>query len=221
DIFFAQEATEDQRLLAQVQEIQRASQKHSCPEDNETTPWLKQTRWPDLFQDRPLDIIAATAQRPGSAVNEDHYLGHWQGKLLVSPLENEAKLRILMRAADQVFTQAEAMLSRTSYQLRCWLKSYHKGSFYPKAITLLLAKSSQISYFTVWKQFLCNIFRVFVCEPLQRKQIYNLKFHAKEVKMTKHILSLVQELEGKELEDQESNNEAIESGESEEEESDD
>jgi hypothetical protein len=61
DILLAQEAAEDQRLLTQAQEIQRASQKYLCPKDNETTPWLKQTICPNLFQDRPLDGIAATA----------------------------------------------------------------------------------------------------------------------------------------------------------------
>jgi hypothetical protein len=72
DVLLAQEAIEDQRLLARTQEIQRASQMYSCPEDNETTPWLKQTRWPDLFRDRLLDVIIATAQRPSLAVNEDY-----------------------------------------------------------------------------------------------------------------------------------------------------
>jgi hypothetical protein len=226
DILFAQEATEDQRLFAQAQEIQRASQKYSCPEDNETTPWLKQTRWPELFRNRPLDIITATAQRPGTAVNEDYHLGSWKGVLLVSPAENEAKLRILMQAVDHMFTRAEETLSRTSYRLRCWLKSYHKDTFYPKAVTLLPAKSSRTSYLLIWKQFLCYIFRVFACSLLRREELYNLKFQSKEIQMMNHILGLVEEMrdsdiepEELELEDKEPESEESEDEESEDEDS--
>jgi hypothetical protein len=39
----AQEAFEDQYLLARAGEIDREKEKYSCPEDNERTPWLKRT----------------------------------------------------------------------------------------------------------------------------------------------------------------------------------
>jgi hypothetical protein len=119
DILLAQETAEDQRLLARAHERQRAAQQYSCPADNETTPWLKHANWPDRFQDRPLDIITATAQLPSRAPNEDCYLGRWQGEALVSPVSNEAKLRILMQSADQMFARVQATLSGTSYRLRC------------------------------------------------------------------------------------------------------
>src|SRR3981081_1182641 len=60
----AQEATEDERLLITARDIWRAAHEYSCPEDNETTPWLQYTKAPILFQNRPLDIITASAQRP-------------------------------------------------------------------------------------------------------------------------------------------------------------
>ncbi|KAH8745511.1 hypothetical protein BGZ57DRAFT_862471 [Hyaloscypha finlandica] len=49
EILLAQEAAEDQRLQARAQEVWHASQEYSCPEDNETTPWLKQTQWPSFY----------------------------------------------------------------------------------------------------------------------------------------------------------------------------
>ncbi|KAH7142944.1 hypothetical protein B0J13DRAFT_556225 [Dactylonectria estremocensis] len=33
-------------------------------EQNETTPWLRHTRWPDLFRNQPLEVISASAQQP-------------------------------------------------------------------------------------------------------------------------------------------------------------
>jgi hypothetical protein len=79
EILLAQEAAEDQRLRARALEIWQASQEYTCPEDNETTPWLKHTQWPSLFRNRPLDIVSASAQKPRSSLNDDYLLGHWRG----------------------------------------------------------------------------------------------------------------------------------------------
>lgn len=94
-------------------------------------------------------MITATAQKPtlrAFTSNEGYTLGHWKGAILVSPAENEAQLRLLMRAADQIFARTEATLRRTLYWLRCWLKSYHTDSFYPKAVDVLPGRSG---YFTL------------------------------------------------------------------------
>ncbi|KAH6950402.1 hypothetical protein BKA56DRAFT_606405 [Ilyonectria sp. MPI-CAGE-AT-0026] len=48
-------------------------------EQSETTKWLQHTGWPQLFRNRPLDIIAASTLQPGPAWNEDYLLGSWQG----------------------------------------------------------------------------------------------------------------------------------------------
>jgi hypothetical protein len=190
EILLAQEAVEDQRLQAQSREIWQASQEYSCPEDNETTPWLKHTKWPDLFQNRPLDIITASAQQPRLSLDEDYLLGHWRGTPLRSPAINEAKLRILMKAVDQMFERAIATLACTNYRLRCWLGTYRKDSFRSCAFHLV---SSQKRYISSWKQFICYIFRVLACKPLYRKQIYNLQFRPKEIQMMNYILSLLEE----------------------------
>ncbi|KAH7248472.1 hypothetical protein B0J15DRAFT_498561 [Fusarium solani] len=36
-------------------------------EQNEMTPWLQHTGWPELFRNRPLNVIVASAQQPGPA----------------------------------------------------------------------------------------------------------------------------------------------------------
>jgi hypothetical protein len=145
EILLAQEAAKDQRLQARAQEVWHASQEYSCPEDNETTPWLKHTQWPSLFQNRPLDVISATAQKPGSSPNDDYLLGRWRGTPLRSPAVNKAKLRILIRSADQMFERAGATLARTSYRWRYWLNTYHKDSFWTTAFRALPSQHNYIS----------------------------------------------------------------------------
>ncbi|KAJ3455456.1 hypothetical protein MRS44_016938 [Fusarium solani] len=44
-------------------------------QQSETTPWLQHTRWPELFRNRPLDIIAASAQQPGPLRSGRYLLG--------------------------------------------------------------------------------------------------------------------------------------------------
>lgn len=145
EILLAQEAVEDQRLQAQTQKIWQASQEYSCPDDNETTPWLKHTQWPSLFQNRPLDIISASAQKPTPYCNDEYLLGHWHGEPIWSPAVNEAKLRIIMMAVDEMFKRARATLSCTTYQWRCWLNTYHRDSFWTTAFCALPSQDKYMS----------------------------------------------------------------------------
>jgi hypothetical protein len=102
-------------LLARAGEIDREKERYSCPEDNETTPWLKRTQWPVQFQDRPLDLITASAMKPRAVrageSRGDHYLGNWRGLPIISPAGHEARLRIIVEAASQMFVRAEVTLA--------------------------------------------------------------------------------------------------------------
>ena len=68
EILLAQEEAEDQRLKARAQEVWQTTQEYSCPEGNETTPWLRHTQWPSIFRSEPLDA-SASAQKPRSSPN--------------------------------------------------------------------------------------------------------------------------------------------------------
>ncbi|RSL82937.1 hypothetical protein CEP52_016838 [Fusarium oligoseptatum] len=78
---------------------------------NETTPWLQHTRWPELFRNRPLDIIAASAWQPGPVRGEDYLLGQWKGTSFWSSADAEARLRILIQGVDLMFDRATATLA--------------------------------------------------------------------------------------------------------------
>lgn len=81
DVLALQVEAEDRRLQARAEKMKAESQKHSCIEDNETTPWLEFTKWPELFVNRPIEIITATARLPSRSSwnNEGYLLGDWRG----------------------------------------------------------------------------------------------------------------------------------------------
>jgi len=135
--------------------------------------------------------MTATAQRPDPrpfAGNEHITLERCQGALLISPAQDEARLCLLMRAADQMFARAEATLRRTPYRVPC----YHKENFYPKSVDILPGRSG---YYTICKQFLCYVFRVLATRPSRRRRIYGLRLRPNEVQMMEHILSLLDAVE--------------------------
>ncbi|KAH7248459.1 hypothetical protein B0J15DRAFT_562961, partial [Fusarium solani] len=165
--------------------------KAEVTEQNETTPWLQHTRWPELFHNRPLDIIAASARQPGPIRGEDYLLGQWKGTSFWSSADAEAQLRILLRGVDLMFDRATATLARTSYTSRCWLNTYSKDVFWPHAFRLV---SCFKRYVSVWKRFICFIFRVLRFKARHRQQIYNLRLGSDEEKMMQYILTLVAQL---------------------------
>ena len=107
-VLYAQEIAEDNRIRLRQMRVQRKSQEHSCIEDSETTPWLKHTGWPQRFFNRPLDIIAASARLPrmGPNIYKEHLvLGRWRGESLRSTAASEARMRVLMRGVDDMFSR--------------------------------------------------------------------------------------------------------------------
>jgi hypothetical protein len=124
-VLWAQKEAKDQRLLAESRRIYQEKQQYSCVKDNKTTSWLKHTKWPVLFRDRPLDILTASTLQPAAWCDNDYYLRCWSSTLFSSPAANESKLRVLMPAVDQMFVRAEETLAHTHYCLRCWLQTYY------------------------------------------------------------------------------------------------
>ncbi|EXA30604.1 hypothetical protein FOPG_19985 [Fusarium oxysporum f. sp. conglutinans race 2 54008] len=96
---------------------------------SETTPWLQHTRWAELFRNRSLEIIAATAKQPALQLSRNYLLGRWQGFPLWSSAETEAQLQIILHGLDLMFDRARATLDRTPYVSRCWLNTFAKDAF--------------------------------------------------------------------------------------------
>ncbi|PWI64589.1 hypothetical protein PCL_09519 [Purpureocillium lilacinum] len=192
-----QEAAEDRRLRADSKQIGRNRQLHSCVEDDETTPWLKHTGWPEFFEGRPLDIITTSATQPTAAPSrsqEDLLLGSWQGVPVRSSARAEARLRILMQAVDDIFDRAEATLAHTSYRSRCWISSYWRDTFYTRPLRVLPPRT-KARYKSTWKEFICYLFRAIALEPQKRREIHNIPLRADEITMMHHVLSLASRLQ--------------------------
>jgi len=130
-------------------------------EDDETTPWLQYTKWPEQFAGRPMDIITAAACRPEGCPIQDYYtVGYWDGEAVVSSLENESRVQQLARLLDGVFDRCEKTLERTPHMLQCWLKGYNQHRFYPKPFRALQKPESRRRYRSRWKRFILIFFFV-------------------------------------------------------------
>jgi hypothetical protein len=110
-----------------------------------------------------------------------------------SPAVNEAKLRILMQAVDQMFIRAEETLKHTHYRLRCWLQTYHERHFRPVAFDSLRSKKSHTDYISMWKHFICYVFRVWATDVRLRETIYGVSFRQVEAGQLRYIWSTLLE----------------------------
>ncbi|KNB04693.1 hypothetical protein FOXG_19373 [Fusarium oxysporum f. sp. lycopersici 4287] len=162
---------------------------------NETTPWLRHTRWPDLFRNRSLEVISTTAQQPDFVQGQDYLLGKWKESSVESSAEAEAQLRILLHGVDIMFNCVMATMARTSYTSRCWLNTYSRNDFWPHPFRAVLCLKRYIS---VWKRLICFVFRVLGFKERQRQQLYNFKLGLKEEKMMHYILFLASQLPSRE-----------------------
>ncbi|RTE73097.1 hypothetical protein BHE90_012495 [Fusarium euwallaceae] len=104
---------------------------------------------------------------------------------------NIITLHTLLQGVDLMFDRATVTLGRTSYTSRCWLNTYSKDVFWPHASRLV---SCFKRYVSVWKRFICFIFRVLRFKARQRQRIYNLRLGSDEEKMMQYILTLVSQL---------------------------
>jgi hypothetical protein len=175
-LLLAQEDEEDARLLAMAEEYEINGR--SCVDDDETTLWLKYTKWPEHLAGRPLDLLTATALQP-AASDDDYLLGDWAGADVVSPAAHEARLRDLVRAIDQMFARASAILDETHHRLRCWLNTYH-ARFRPIPFQHLQTAASFTVYTATWKRFLCYVFRVWLADETLRRDVYGIEFRPEE-----------------------------------------
>lgn len=139
-----QEEEEDARLLAESESYEING--HTCVDDDETTMWLKYTKWPSKLAGKPLDIISASTQKP-LPYSDDYLLGSWMGKDFLSPVADEAKLLELMTAVDCMFKRALETLDETHYRTRCWLVSYNEMKFRPIPFTRL--QHGETKYITI------------------------------------------------------------------------
>ncbi|OBT48771.1 hypothetical protein VE00_00842 [Pseudogymnoascus sp. WSF 3629] len=179
-----QEEEEDARLLAANEEYEVDGR--SCVDDDETTLWLKYTKWPVQLANRPLDILSASSLQP-TASDDDYVLGDWAGTQFVSPAADEAKLRVLLQATDQMFTRAEETLKQTHHRLRCWLQTYHLRHFRPVPFQPLQTDAGRTRYIATWKRFICYIFRVWATAKPLRQEIYGIRFREQEAALMESV----------------------------------
>ncbi|KFY28547.1 hypothetical protein V491_00416 [Pseudogymnoascus sp. VKM F-3775] len=144
-------------------------------------------------------ILSASTLQPTSS-DDDYVLGDWAGTEFVSPAADEAKLRLLLWATDQMFARAEDTLRQTHHRLCCWLRTYHLRHFQPVPFQPLQTDAGRTSYIAIWKRFICYIFRVWATgEPL-RQEIYRVQFREQEAALMESIWEALPDSKGDRLE---------------------
>lgn len=205
DVLLAQEMAEDDQLQARATNLWRESQIRSCAEDNETTPWLQHTKWPERFQNQPLDVISASTKLPARGPYERQkslMLGNWHGATVQSSAASEGRLRILMQTVDDMFDRAEASLAHTSYQSRCWLTSYGQAMFRNRPLRIMAPKTAY-HYKSKWKHLMCYVFRAFELGPQKCREIHNMPLRGNDRKMMNHVLDLIAQISEQEEDEDE------------------
>lgn len=75
------------------------------------------------FAGRPLDVLAAFAKNPAAVAvaqaASSYAIGSFQGTVLVSPAQDEARLQQISQLFACVFNHGIQMLQETPYQIRC------------------------------------------------------------------------------------------------------
>ena len=114
-------------------------------------------------------------------------LGDWAGTEFVSPAADEAKLRVLLQATDQMFARAEETLGQTHHRLRCWLQTYHLRHFWPVPFQPLQTDAGRTRYIAIWKRFICYIFRAWATSEPLRQEIYGIRFRKQEAALMESV----------------------------------
>lgn len=150
-------------------------------------PW----QWPARFAGRPLDILAPSAVQPRTQQGRGYVLGRWDSEDLVSPIEDELKLRQLVALLDRVVDRCLQTLSATSEQLCCWLKSYHQMDYFPRPFGPLQTAGAQRGYTALWKRLLCFVFRAWSTPRPLRDAVYGIEFSAAQEALMAQIWLLL------------------------------
>jgi Orsellinic acid/F9775 biosynthesis cluster protein D len=162
-------------------------------EQSDTTPWLQYTKWPQQFANRPIEIIAATAQQPCLYPTEEYVLGFWNGVAIASPMVNEVRIQTILSMLGDMFDRCQQTLDASSYQLRCWVKSFTHSSLYPYPLKRHESKATEQRYINLWKRFFCYIFRVWTMSEEARSEIYGLVFSKQQEMIISRIWQAMDE----------------------------
>ncbi|KAI8710760.1 hypothetical protein NCS52_01535800 [Fusarium sp. LHS14.1] len=122
---------------------------------------------------------------------QEYFQAIWEHTTQETTKPEMTQLYILLQGVDLTFDRATATLARTSYTSRCWLNTYSKDVFWPYAFRWV---SCFKVYVSVWKRFICFIFRVLPFKARQRQRIYNLRLGSGSEKMMQYILTLLAQL---------------------------
>ncbi|KAF6785961.1 hypothetical protein CSOJ01_15498 [Colletotrichum sojae] len=130
------------------------------------TNWMRRTGWAGTFEGARRDILATMTQLPASMnssapLSTGLHLGlDGEGDPLISPPEDEARLRCIVSAVDGLLDRCEDTIRHTDVSIRCWLRSSEPQRPYKAPFELVSRPSTTYRYRRYIKKLLCFCFRL-------------------------------------------------------------
>lgn len=143
---------------------------------DDTSPWLLFTKWPEIFKDRNIKLIAETCQ-----------LNTENRHVLELCKINKPCLKILSTAFDRIILWALDSLNSTNWNLCCWLRSPARNEPSHRPFKMLQNKTTLASYSRSWKQCLHYCFRTALLDEDTRKRVYGIEFTAEQLRLIREV----------------------------------
>src|SRR5437667_6111411 len=143
---------------------------------DDTSPWLRHTKWGELFKGKNRHIISAT-----------RFLNTEDARVLESSPISVSKLKVLSRAFDRIVYWGRETLQETSWSIRSWLRSYQRNTPRYPPFRRPQTISSEIRYINQWKQFLCYCFRTGLLDAGVRERDHGIRFTTEHLELIREI----------------------------------
>jgi hypothetical protein len=114
--------------------------------------WTHRTGWNELFRGEDWALLVRLTQLPQPTQNTDLRLGYYGNQAIISPLEDEVKLKHMLAAVDRALVCCRDTVRHTDISIRCWLRSQYPDRPYKAPFELPGRFATEVKYARVLKQ---------------------------------------------------------------------
>lgn len=114
--------------------------------------WTHRTGWSELFRGENRALLVRLTQLPQTTRKTGLHLSWHEGQEIISPIEDEVKLKHISAAVDRAFVCCRDTVRHTDISIRCWLRSQYPDRPYKAPFELPGRPSTILKYDRVMKQ---------------------------------------------------------------------
>jgi hypothetical protein len=147
---------------------------------DDTTPWLLRTHWPQMFRDKDL-IIIGRSRYPELVPPVKDMFKRWKGK----------RIQILTWGFEKALARAKESLAVTSTVMCCWLRSVKRMEPDPRPFKLVQKEATERRYTQLWKHFLYYCFRMGELDVDTRKRLFGVEFTGEQIRCMVQVEEII------------------------------